>query len=574
MSVEKKILIDAIYRDEIRVVSLDKNKNISSFECETSTHLKGNIYLVSVARIELSLQALFVEYGGDKHGFLPFSEVHHEYFNIADEEKDKIYDNLLEKNIGDGLDDNVKRERSMKFSVGDMIKEEQLLLVQVIKDVRGNKGPMMTTFISLAGQLLVLLPNSIGQDGISRKISDSERRTELRELTASMDISDKNSLIIRTEAKSATDEQIKVDYDNLKMLWSKIQQTASKSQSVPSLIHREGCLIYRVLRDMYEKGVSEVLIDGVETYKYAKKIASDMVCKPVVKKYSGTKSMFIHYNVEEQLANLYKTRVDLQSGGYLVINGTEALVSIDINSGRMTNSRSIEQTAYRTNMEAVEEVARQLRIRNLAGIIVVDFIDMDLQKHRKDVQSALKSAFAKDKAKIQLGNITQFGLVEIARQRQGNSFHESNTTICPHCDGSGDVRSYGATSAAIMRALRNTLRVEDAKVLHVYSTEPVVLYLLNNSRAYLQEMENKEDVKISVLIDQNLRPGEFKLDASGVKSIKSIASKNYDFNMFKKHISSDAYSVSGRRTLISQKGVDINKQYDWLDIWFSNVLSK
>ncbi|MEK6734434.1 MAG: Rne/Rng family ribonuclease, partial [Pseudomonadota bacterium] len=466
----KKILIDAIYPGNTRVVIYDQNR-IQDYDYENShkKQLKGNIYLAKVTRVEPSLQAAFIEYGGDKHGFLPFNEIHPNYFSHDEEvtqantgaiiaekipaitltEAVEVEEVVLEEPI---LEDNPDEEKELltnmsssdaeemfnereesnhntihnKYKIQDVIKKGQVILIQVTKEERGNKGASCTSYISLAGRYCVLMPNSDKQSGISRRISSTNDRRKLKEILSTIDFPDGVGIILRTAGAGKTANDIRRDYYYLARLWNAIREHVL-SANVNSFIHAESDLIKRTIRDLYSSEVSEILIQGNESYKTAKDFIKKLLPLHVnkVKEYKAKTPIFTKFNIEEQLSTLYNPVAHLPSGGYIVINPTEALIAIDVNSGKATTEKNIEETATKTNIEAAFEVARQLRLRDMSGLIVIDFIDMLEVSNRKSVERALRNAFQTDRAKVQLSTISPFGLLELSRQRLQSSFMEN-----------------------------------------------------------------------------------------------------------------------------------------------------
>ena len=486
----KKLLIDAKQPEETRVVLLNGNR-IEDFDQETTTKLqnKGNIYLARVTRVEPSLQAAFVEYGGTRHGFLAFSEIHPDYYRIPVEDrkalteemlnaedtsldevqnsqidKDSEHTNDLETNIDNSSKLLVVDEKKEKpeiiseedearpanqtkifkrYKIQEVISKRQILLVQVAKEERGNKGAALTTYISLAGRYCVLMPNTIRGGGVSRKISKIEDRKRLKSIIEEIEMPAGMAVIIRTAGSDRTKAELKKDFSYLQNLWNTIREKTVKS-TAPILINEEGNLIKRTIRDLYNSDVSEILVSGETAFNTARSYIKEMVPRQIkrVKNFKDTKnSIFQKYNVEKQLDSMYLPSVKLKSGGYIVINQTEALVAIDVNSGRSTKERNIEETALNTNLEAAEEVARQLKLRDLSGLIVIDFIDMEGYKNQHSVDKKLKEAMSSDRARIQIGRISHFGLLELSRQRLRPSVSENYFSTCGSCGGMGVIRS-------------------------------------------------------------------------------------------------------------------------------------
>jgi len=479
----KKLLIDAAHREETRVALIDEKSRLIEYDIETTNKqtIKGNVYLAKVMRVEPSLQAAFVDYGGNRHGFLAFSEIHPDYFRIpvsdrealaaklADaiieikepeddpDEKDHEVIDVLEDNTdrdfepavstiaGESVDhsdedpgEDARRRRPplhKMYKIQEVIHKNQILLIQVTKEERGQKGAALTTYLSLAGRYCVLMPNSPQAGGISRKISNPKERKGLRETLASLDLPKEMGLIIRTAGQGHTKAEIKRDTDYLTRQWSEIRDLTLKSIA-PALIYQEDSIIKRVIRDQYSKEISEILITGDECYKSSKAFMKKLLPSHAknVQQYKDRKvPLFIQYKVEHQIEKMHESTVMLPSGGSIVINPTEALVSIDINSGRATRERHIEETALNTNLEAAAEIARQVRLRDLAGLVVIDFIDMDDRKHIHQVERKVRESFKNDRARVQMGKISPFGLLELSRQRLRPSMLETSSQPCPHC---------------------------------------------------------------------------------------------------------------------------------------------
>ena len=501
----KKLLIDAKQPEETRVVLLNGNR-IEDFDQETTTKLqnKGNIYLARVTRVEPSLQAAFVEYGGTRHGFLAFSEIHPDYYRIPVEDrkalteemlnaedasldevsnsqidKDSEHTNDLETNIDNSSELLVVDEKKEKpeiiseedeaspvnqtkifkrYKIQEVISKRQILLVQVAKEERGNKGAALTTYISLAGRYCVLMPNTIRGGGVSRKISKIEDRKRLKSIIEEIEMPAGMAVIIRTAGSDRTKAELKKDFYYLQNLWDTIREKTVKS-TAPILINEEGNLIKRTIRDLYNSDVSEILVSGETAFNTAKNYIKEMVPSQIkrVKNFKDTKnSIFQKYNVEKQLDSMYLPSVKLKSGGYIVINQTEALVAIDVNSGRSTKERNIEETALKTNLEAAEEVARQLKLRDLSGLIVIDFIDMEGYKNQHSVEKKLKEAMSSDRARIQIGRISHFGLLELSRQRLRPSVSENYFSTCGSCGGMGVIRSVESSALKVLRKIEDT----------------------------------------------------------------------------------------------------------------------
>lgn len=633
----KTMLIDAKHQDETRVVVVDKDV-IEDFDFVTSSkaQLKGNIYLAKITRVEPSLQAAFVEYGGNKQGFLPFSEIHPDYYQIPVEDRQKLIEEELEEvqraeeaeeaelenkqsrgrggkrrrgnrhkqsgergdkfaqdaaeeevesdveqagsaedsaeddeagasyqaaaiaqpetsgepeeeaeqpqassgaddaNDADAEEDDDSEEAETisadeaeerprrrgssfkRYRIQEVIKRHQIVLVQVIKEERGNKGCSLTTYISLAGRYCVLMPNSPKGGGVSRKISNGEQRRKLKEILAELREKRGFSAIIRTAGLDRTKTEIRRDYEYLVKMWSQIREDTLASNA-PSLIYEESDIIKRSIRDMYTGDIEQVLVQGEDAYRDSKGFMKMIMPShaPRVKLYKEEAPIFAVHGVEEQLASMYEPSVKLPSGGYVVIQQTEALISIDVNSGRSTTERNVEETAIKTNLEAAREVARQMRLRDIAGLIVIDFIDMYYGKNRRTLERAMKDYLKTDRAKIQVSRISPFGLMELSRQRLRPSIAESSTTLCPHCQGSGFVKSVETVAIQVIRLLEREAVCGDYTALNISTTAEIAIHLLNDKRPQIQEIEEENDLDIGIQIDTALTAGQFRLMKTG-----------------------------------------------------------
>ncbi|WP_417457762.1 Rne/Rng family ribonuclease [Kiloniella antarctica] len=562
----KRMLIDATHPEEVRVVVHNENK-LEDFDFETLSRkqLKGNIYLARVTRVEPSLQAAFVEYGGNRHGFLPFSEIHPDYYRVPVADRESIMDvdigtdsEAEEKNksaqvdedvvnassddpesvakqqddtieeiagetsvdsINDDDSDFVEKTKSRvnlmkRYKIQEVIKRRQVILVQVAKEERGNKGAALTTYLSLAGRYSVLMPNTNKGGGISRKISSPNDRKRLKEILSELKIPEGIAVIVRTAGSQRTKMEIRRDYEYLIRLWNEIRENTLQSEA-PSLIYEEANLIKRAMRDLYTSDMEEILVEGERGYKMAKSCMRSLMPSHAkkVKHYKGMQVPLYHrFQVETQIDAMHNPIVQLKSGGYLVINPTEALVAVDVNSGRATKERHIEETAFKTNQEAAAEVARQVRLRDLAGLLVIDFIDMDDPKHNREVERRLKDAMQADRARIQLGRISPFGLLEMSRQRLRPSIVENSTVTCPHCDGIGTVRTTESTALHVLRALEEDgIRRGGGKIELFVPTE-VALYILNQKRTRLIEIEQRYKFSVDINADSTIVIPNFRLE--------------------------------------------------------------
>jgi ribonuclease E len=640
VNMANKMLIDATHPEETRVVVV-RGSRIEEFDFEAASRkpLRGNIYLAKVTRVEPSLQAAFVEYGGNRHGFLAFSEIHPDYYQIPvadrqalladearaereeerDEEKrekrgrrdrgrrgdrdgrakkassdetvsaeavevadtaatdenalvsgeeqvaalaesagedavaeiapqagetdgepngdeanaaaDREPDEARRRSEddesgddhgsedgeqeepeqlggGDALDDMPERpQRSSRrqYKIQEVIKRRQIILVQVVKEERGNKGAALTTYLSLAGRYSVLMPNTGKGGGISRKITNAEDRKRLKEIAQELEVPEGMGLILRTAGASRTKVEIKRDYEYLMRMWESVRELTLASVA-PALVYEEGNLVKRSIRDLYNKDIDEVHVAGDEAYREAKDFMRMLMPSHAksVKAYREQTPLFASFGIESQLDAMFSNTVTLKSGGYIVINQTEALVAIDINSGRSTREHNIEDTALKTNLEAAEEISRQLRLRDLAGLIVIDFIDMEENRNNRAVEKKLKECLKDDRARIQVGRISAFGLLEMSRQRIRTGVLESSSVPCPHCAGAGMMRSASSVSLQILRALEETLIKSASHNLNVRTRPEVALYVLNQKRAHLADLEARFNVAITISTDATL----------------------------------------------------------------------
>ena len=556
----KKLLIDARQDDETRVVLLNNNK-IEDFDHETShrKQLKGNVYLARVTRVEPSLQAAFVEYGGNRQGFLAFSEIHPDYYRIPIEDREKLLaeeeeraarednddtsssddsddenGNDTDENGNDDNDEELRSERRRQaqfarhYKIQEVISRRQILLVQVVKEERGNKGAALTTYISLAGRYCVLMPNTHHGGGVSRKISNPVDRKKLKTIIGGLDIPKGMAVIVRTAGSKRTKAEISRDFTYLSRQWDEIR-TLTMESNAPALIHEEGNLIKRAVRDYYTSEVDEILVEGEDAYKSARGHMKNLMPSHLkkVQAYEDTSlPLFQRYQVETMLSAMHDPQVTLKSGGYLVINQAEALVAIDVNSGRATRERNIEETALKTNLEAAEEIAQQLRQRDLSGLIVIDFIDMESNRNQNAVERKLKEAVRNDRARIQIGSISQFGLLEMSRQRLRPSLAETVSDLCPHCQGTGRVRSIESAALQALRSIESEAIKGNGEALHVFMHASIAIYILNNKRDVIAGMEERFGISISLHQDDSLvapavRFGEDPMIAAAAAAEKS-----------------------------------------------------
>ncbi|MGQ3101073.1 MAG: Rne/Rng family ribonuclease [Sphingopyxis solisilvae] len=615
-----RMLIDARHREETRV-AVTKGNRIEEFDFESAEHkqLKGNIYLAKVTRVEPSLQAAFIEYGGNRHGFLAFSEIHPDYYQIPKEDRDALLreeaehaaaaaqraeddldelegdvadveyhdeddngdsrhdrddDDRDERNDGDDDDrddqgdadngdgeeggqgseegregrndrgdrkgrgrgrgngrkgggrgrssrrdeDDSENRMSLRrrYKIQDVIRRRQVMLVQVVKEERGNKGAALTTYLSLAGRYCVLMPNTMHGGGISRKISNGADRRKLKAMIDELALPPTMGCIVRTAGMSRTKVEIKRDFDYLARLWDEIREKTLES-SAPALVHSDSDLVKRAIRDIYHKDIEEVLVEGDEGYKAAKQFMKLLMPSHArrVQQYADPVSLYQRYGVEDQLAGMLNPVVQLKSGGYLVINPTEALVSIDINSGRSTREHNIEQTAVSTNLEAAAEIARQLRLRDMAGLIVIDFIDMDHGSNVRKVERAMKDALKNDRARIQVGRISGFGLMEMSRQRLRTGVLEASTRPCPHCEGTGLVRTASSAGLSALRLIEEEAARGKGSRITLRASQEATFYLLNEKRRELRDIEELYGVTVEILPDGETEGARMAVEVTG-----------------------------------------------------------
>ena len=562
-----RMLIDATHAEETRVVIL-RGKRLEAFDFESASkrQLKGNIYLAKVTRVEPSLQAAFVDYGGNRHGFLAFNEIHPDYYQIpvedrqalleaeaqqatedaarddeaaanleasADlEEPDEENDDDDENVVGDDLDgsdalDEVPRPRARpkrSYKIQEVIKRRQILLVQIVKEERGNKGAALTTYLSLAGRYCVLMPNTARGGGISRKISNQVARSKLKRIVSDLSLPDGMGVIVRTAGMNRTKTEIKRDFEYLVRVWDEVRENTLVS-TAPTLVYEEANLVKRTIRDHYSKEIDEILVDGEAGYRTAKDFMRSMQPSHAkkVQLYRGRVPLLHRYQVEQQLDQMHSNIVQLKSGGYIVLSPTEALVAIDVNSGRSTKEHNIEETALKTNLEASEEIARQLRLRDLAGLIVIDYIDMGESKHCRQVERRLKESLKIDRARLQVGRISSFGLLEMSRQRLRPSLFEASTVPCAVCAGTGFVRSTESTVLHVLRTIEEEgIRAKTA-ALTVKVPLAVAIYILNQKRDALIEIERRYGMRVRIFDDPDLVPPNLIIEVDEARSAQQAA---------------------------------------------------
>jgi ribonuclease E len=552
---EKNLYIDASHPNETRIV-LKSNNAIEEYEFEDKNNLnfKNNIFLATVSRVEPSLQAAFINFGRDRHGFLAFNDIQSDYYQIPSDDKEKIriaeekiredlkdngsesiIENSQAESIDEDAEDKTKEDNSdevkdskkknyhekvktsfgiKRYKIQEVIKPGQVILVQVIKEERGQKGAALTTFISLAGKYIVLMPNTAKGGGISRKIFNSSDRQKIRNILNEIDIPRSMGVIIRTAGANKTKNEIEKDFQNTIKTWEEIKNKALNS-SAPSLVYEEGDIIKRTLRDTYDNETTNVYVDGNEAYQKAKKFMKELMPKNVknIKKYRGKIPLFHDANIEKELNNIFEPTVKLKSGGYLVINPTEALVAIDINSGQSTKQINIEKTALNTNLEAAEEIAHQIKLRDLSGLIVIDFIDMMNFYNRRTVEKKMRESIRKDRARIQIGRISNFGLLEMTRQRLREGSIKWETQL-----------SIGSFSQKILKKIQHLAFTDKVKIIRSYIPEKVKIFIEKNLLEELKYFQKKYSFKIEILSDQKLIIPEYKIDLlnKSKKLIKSI----------------------------------------------------
>ncbi len=538
----KDMLIDSAHAEEIRIAVVNDGKlDKFDFETRSKIQVKGNIYLAKVIRVEPSLQAAFIDYGGNRHGFLSFSEIHYDYFQIPVNDRQELevhLQNAIAAHIdetGQTAEEIDPREIARlryqfyrRYKIQEVIKKRQIMLVQVTKEERGNKGAALTTYISLAGRYCVLMPNTPKGSGVSRKITNKKDREKLKRIVSELHI-ENGSTVIRTAGIGHTKTEIKKDFAYLTNVWNEIRETTLKS-SAPSLIHEEAGIIKRSLRDMYSKEIDTVVIEGEAGYRTAKDFMKKLMPSHSrkVKLYNDKNvPLFSKYKLNEQINQVYSTRVDLPSGGYLIINNTEALISIDVNSGRSTRERNIAGTALKTNLEAAQEIARQCRLRDLAGLIVVDFIDMEEKRNNMQVERCMRESLKNDKAKIQVGPISNFGLMEFSRQRLRSSIADANMIVCPHCHGTGFMWSEESLAVQVLRKIEEACITSEFKEIIVTLSPNIALYILNNKRSFISAIESRKSLKITFNIDHKIAANDFKIEQI-LKPVSVISDSDAD----------------------------------------------
>ncbi len=572
---EKNLYIDASHPNETRIVLKSEN-SIEEYEYEDKNNLnfKNNIYLATISRVEPSLQAAFVNFGRERHGFLAFNDIQSDYYQLPSEDKDKIrlaeekireelkektveisQDNLQQENISEDKDEKtvtneekkqdyrekVKSSYGIKrYKIQEVIKPGQVILIQVIKEERGQKGAALTTFISLAGKYMVLMPNTPKGGGISRKIFNSSDRQKIRSILNEIDIPKSMGVIVRTAGANKTKNEIEKDFQNTLKTWEDIKEKALESNA-PSLVYEEGDIIKRTLRDTYDNDTKNVYVEGNEAYQKAKKFMKELMPKNVknIKKYRGKIPLFHDANIEKELINIYEPTVKLKSGGYLVINPTEALVSIDINSGQSTKQINIEKTALNTNLEAAEKIAHQIKLRDLSGLIVIDFIDMMSFYNRRTVEKKMRESIRKDRARIQIGRISNFGLLEMTRQRLREGSIKWETQL-----------SLPSFSQKILKKIQQLAFTDKVKIINSFIPEKVKLYIENNLMEELKYFQKKYSFEIKIFSDPKFIIPEYKIEL--LNKSKKIINTNENINSIVVSAGKNSKSTKEKKDKIKQ----------------------
>ena len=497
----KRMLFNATQAEELRVAIVD-GQNLLDLDIETlgKEQRKGNIYKGIITRIEPSLEACFVDYGTDRHGFLPFKEVSRSYFQDYEGGRARIQ---------------------------DVLKEGMEVIVQVEKDERGNKGAALTTFISLAGRYLVLMPNNPRGGGVSRRI-EGEERQELKAAMAELDIPNGMSIIARTAGIGRSAEELEWDLNYLKQLWQAIEE-AGKAHHDPYLLFMESSLLIRAIRDYFRPDIGEILVDNQEVYDQVAEFMSYVMPSNVgrLKLYQDHTPLFSRFQIEHQIESAFSRSVSLPSGGAIVIDHTEALVSIDVNSARATRGSDIEDTAFKTNMEAAEEVARQMRLRDLGGLVVIDFIDMENPKHQRDVENVLRDALKKDRARVQMGKLSRFGLLELSRQRLKPALGESSHVACPRCAGTGVIRGIESTALHVLRIIQEEAMKDNTGEVRAQVPVDVATFLLNEKRAELFAMEERLDVNVVLIPNIHLENPHYEINRIRIDDVEEDGEPSY-----------------------------------------------
>ena len=484
---DRRMLINAVHPEETRIAITEGNSLIElEIESDIGKKLKGNIYKAKISRIEPSLQAAFVDIGTQRNGFLQINDIHPAYFKNHDPKK--------------------------KVAIQDVLETGQELVVQVVKEERDLKGATLTTYLSLPGRYIVVMPGS-DRGGISRKISDSDQRQKLKKLAAELEVPSGIGLIIRTAGLDRSQSELSRDLSLQLKLWERIL-TAAQTADSPSVLYSESEVATRVVRDYFTPEIREIVIDDPKTFEHVRDFVWQVMprYRSRVKLYQEEQPLFSHYNLEDQIEDTMKGHVKLKSGGEIVIDSWEALVAIDVNSGKSTTGENIEETAYRTNLEAADEIARQLRLRDLGGLIVIDFIDMLDRKHKTSLENRLAEAVKGDKARIELGKLSKFGLMEMSRQRLRATIYSQSSLPCPHCQGTGMIRGFEFVALDVLRRIQSAVIVGQVKVVKARLAPGAALFLLNNKKADLTNLESKYGAQIYILADGRLRADEYHFE--------------------------------------------------------------
>ena len=521
----KRILIDANSEHDQRIAVVE-NDCIEQFivEYKDKKPIRGNIYLAKVVHVEPALQAAFLDYGSGKNGFLPFSGIHSNYYQIpvADQQSDSDQEEC----------DTVRRKRNYKIQ--DVIKKRQVMLVQVVKEEKGNKGAALTTYLALIGRYCIFAPNNDHASGISRRIDDQKIRKKLKKILTDLDVSNSMSLIIRTAGNKCSKSEIKKDYEYLKSLWNSIRELTLESNA-PKLVHEDGNLISHVVRDIYDSSIDEIIVDGKDVYSHVKDLMKKIITVKqarCIKLHKKSLQLFSYYNLELKINRLYGSMIPLSSGGHIVMHQTEALVAIDVNSGKSRKERHIDKTAVLTNLEAVHEIANQILLRNLSGLIVIDFIDMYDQKDNEEIEKAFIEVTKKDKARMQISKISSLGLLEVSRQRSTPSLIESNFHTCEHCSGTGYVQFDSIFLINLLRVLDFILtKINSEKSIDVVNIDlnsKVIIDIFNSAKNKLVALELRLEVKINFIENNEISFFDYRvvcLDNDN-NLIKQFDSKN------------------------------------------------
>jgi ribonuclease E len=611
----KNILIDTTNNTETRIAVTDNGK-LDDFEVESNRKnaVKGDVYLAKITRIEPSLQAAFVDFGKNRNGFLPLTEIHPDYFKIPAADEKKIKD-LSEKAFNQDssedefqdkeknpkkenqeispteLEDEINEDESSlnvnkiknrrnnpkkeyfnffrKYKIQDVIRPRQVILVQINREERGLKGAALTTYLSFAGRYCVLMPNSMNSDGISRKIGDIEERKKLKQILSSVEIPDRMSVIVRTAGIGRTKKEISKDLTFLLSQWNKIRDLTLKSEA-PEIIYEEGNVLKRAIRDMLTEDVEKILVDGKDGFDKVKKITKNLVpgsVKKIKQFKSKENSLFAENNIETQINELFSLNVKLNSGGSIVINSTEALVAIDVNSGKNTSERNIESTALKTNLEAAVEIARQLRLRDLGGLVVIDFIDMDDYRNNFKVEKTMKTSLVRDRARVQIGRISMFGLMELSRQRLRSSLIDKSFEKCNFCEGSGLILNSNSISDQIIKVIKEKMASNANSTIGVRCNTILAENLLNIKKNEIVQLENNFNSKINFYFNNQYSLHDPIIEVEGVNdtvkkddNINSDSKKIKKQKILKKNISPKKRVT--KKSIVKKNKIKINKSSD------------